>query len=134
MSNGAPNQNQTRVAIVTGAAQGIGKGIALRLAADGLDVAVNDIEQHKEELEQLVSEIQVLGRQAVALPGDVTSEEAVESMVAAHSVNLTSKTWATRRAHSPSYMGHTTSAHENCMSEAHGWADEIRECRTSWVG
>ncbi len=39
------------VALVTGAARGIGKGIALRLADDGLDVVVNDIEANGDELD-----------------------------------------------------------------------------------
>ncbi|KAA1480038.1 NAD-P-binding protein [Dentipellis sp. KUC8613] len=84
MSSTAQNQNQNRVrvAIVTGGAQGIGRGIALRLAADGLDVAINDIEQNKGLMEKVVGEIQAMGRKAIAIPGDVTSEEAVESMVA----------------------------------------------------
>lgn len=71
----------TRVAIVTGAAQGIGRSIALRLAADGLDVAVNDVESQKQALAVVVSEIQEKGRKAVALPADVSSEEEVKNMV-----------------------------------------------------
>ncbi|TFY81429.1 hypothetical protein EWM64_g2590 [Hericium alpestre] len=71
----------TRVALVTGSAQGIGRAIALRLAADGLDVAVNDIERQSENIAKVVVEIQALGRRAIAVPADVTSEEAVEHMV-----------------------------------------------------
>lgn len=71
----------TRVAIVTGAAQGIGRSIALRLAADGLDVAVNDVQSQKQALDAVVSEIQAKGRKAVALTADVSSEEDVKNMV-----------------------------------------------------
>ncbi|TFY81423.1 hypothetical protein EWM64_g2588 [Hericium alpestre] len=72
----------TRVALVTGGAQGIGRAIALRLAADGLDVAVNDVERQSDNIAKVVIEIRALGRQAIAVPADVTSEEAVERMVA----------------------------------------------------
>lgn len=71
----------TRVALVTGAAQGIGRAIAIRLAKDGLDVAVDDIESKKGQLDTLVNEIQGLGRKSIALTGDVTKEDQVKQMV-----------------------------------------------------
>ena len=71
----------TRVALVTGAAQGIGRSIALRLAEDGLDLAVNDISSKTSALNEVVKEIQSKGRQAVAVPADVSSEKEVEAMV-----------------------------------------------------
>ncbi|KAF9458936.1 hypothetical protein BDZ94DRAFT_1070425 [Collybia nuda] len=71
----------TRVALVTGGAQGIGRAIALQLASDGLDVAVNDIPSKSASLDSVVDEIKSLGRKAVALPSDVRKEEEVKNMV-----------------------------------------------------
>jgi NAD(P)-dependent dehydrogenase (short-subunit alcohol dehydrogenase family) len=72
---------QTRVAVVTGAARGIGKSIALRLADDGLDVAINDMPDQKELLESVAEEIQKKGRRAVTLCGDASEEKDVKALV-----------------------------------------------------
>ncbi|KAA1467377.1 NAD(P)-binding protein [Dentipellis sp. KUC8613] len=69
------------VAFVTGAAQGIGRVIAIQLANDGFDLAVNDIPSKLTLLEALVAEISGLGRKSIAVPGDVSSEEQVKEMV-----------------------------------------------------
>lgn len=70
-----------RVAIVTGAAQGIGYAIAHRLADDGIDIAVNDISAKMEQLDLVVKELIGKGRRALAVPADVSSEEDVRLMV-----------------------------------------------------
>jgi 3-oxoacyl-[acyl-carrier protein] reductase len=70
-----------RVAIVTGSARGIGRGIALKLAEVGANVAVNDIPSAAEALEGVVKEIQALHRQALAVTADVSSTEDVARMV-----------------------------------------------------
>ncbi len=70
-----------RVALVTGAARGIGRGIALRLARDGLDVAVNDVEANRGELEGVAGEIEKAGRRTAAVTADVSAPDEVESMV-----------------------------------------------------
>ncbi|TFY57711.1 hypothetical protein EVG20_g8433 [Dentipellis fragilis] len=72
-----------KVAIVTGAAQGIGRAIAVRLAADGFDVGVNDLPsaEQVEKLEELKAEIEKLGRKAIVVTGDVSQEAAVEKIV-----------------------------------------------------
>jgi len=73
----------SRVAVVTGAAQGIGEAIAIRLAADtsGIDVAVLDVKGKEAQLGDLVKRIEAMGRKAVAIICDVSSEEAVRAAV-----------------------------------------------------
>lgn len=75
------NLSPTRVALVTGGAQGIGREIALRLASDGLDVAVDDIPSKLPLLEGVVNEIKAIGRKAIALTFDVSKEGEVKAMV-----------------------------------------------------
>lgn len=71
----------TRTAIVTGAARGIGRGIAERLAKDGLDVAVADLPAMRDELDQVVAAVEKQGRRALAVDTDVTSKEQTDALV-----------------------------------------------------
>ncbi|KAJ7040943.1 hypothetical protein C8F04DRAFT_1031814, partial [Mycena alexandri] len=70
-----------RVALVTGAAKGIGKAIALRLAADGFSVAVNDLSSNAGSLSQVVAEIKNFGADALACLADVSVDDEVRDMV-----------------------------------------------------
>ncbi|GAB3757107.1 SDR family NAD(P)-dependent oxidoreductase [Microlunatus parietis] len=68
-------------ALVTGAGHGIGRGIALGLAAAGADVAVH-YGSSADAAAETVSMIEKLGRKATAVQADVTSAEQVDRMVA----------------------------------------------------
>ncbi len=70
-----------KTALVTGSARGIGRAIALKLAELGANVAVNDIPSASEALEGVANEIRSLGRQSMAVVGDVSSAEDVARMV-----------------------------------------------------
>jgi 3-oxoacyl-[acyl-carrier protein] reductase len=70
-----------RVAFVTGASQGIGRSVALRLAKDGATVAV--AARNQEKLHELVNEITAAGGTAAAFPLDVADEEQVKTTVKA---------------------------------------------------
>ncbi len=71
----------SKVAFITGAAQGIGKAIALRLANDGFDIALNDIPAKEKELNAVQQQIIEAGKQAIICLGDVSVETDVISMV-----------------------------------------------------
>ncbi|WP_248923933.1 acetoin reductase [Paenibacillus hamazuiensis] len=68
-----------KVAIVTGAARGIGRSIALRLAVDGHHVVVNDV--NEEKLRLVAEEIRTLGRRSLAIAADVSVGKEVYAMV-----------------------------------------------------
>lgn len=68
-----------RVAIVTGAGQGIGRGVALCLARAGAHVVVNDLVQ--ERISRTVSEVEALKVRALGVVGDVTRSQDVDRLV-----------------------------------------------------
>jgi 3-oxoacyl-[acyl-carrier protein] reductase len=65
-------------AVVTGGSRGIGRAIALGLAEAGADVVLT-YKSNRAEADKVVSEIEKLGRRALALPMDVTDRKSVEA-------------------------------------------------------
>jgi 7-alpha-hydroxysteroid dehydrogenase len=70
-----------KVAVVTGAGKGIGRGIALCLAEAGANVVVSS--RTRSDIDAVAADIRAMGRKAVAVPADVTVYEQLEAIAAA---------------------------------------------------
>lgn len=68
-----------KVALITGGSRGIGRAIALRLAAYGADVVVNYV-RHKKDAEETAALVNAFGRQCLLVKANVAKEEDVVSM------------------------------------------------------
>ena len=71
---------ENKIALITGATRGIGKQIAITLAENGFDIALN-YRTENEDLENTKMEIEKIGRKCVAVKGDVSSYEDCENFV-----------------------------------------------------
>jgi NAD(P)-dependent dehydrogenase (short-subunit alcohol dehydrogenase family) len=70
-----------KVALVTGARQGLGRAIALGLATDGADILLADRVVEDGKLAAVAKEVEALGRRAVISGGDISVEADVEALV-----------------------------------------------------
>ena len=68
-----------KIALVTGAAGGIGRAIVKRLASEGADVGVVDL--HRESVQEVVTMVEEKGRRALGMTADVSKKGQVETMV-----------------------------------------------------
>ena len=73
------NNSDPRVALVTGAGQGIGRGVALRLAREGFDVAILDV--NGETAQAVSGEVEAIGQRAMTLVIDLYGVPAIEVVV-----------------------------------------------------
>jgi NAD(P)-dependent dehydrogenase (short-subunit alcohol dehydrogenase family) len=71
-----------RKALITGGDSGIGAAVAIAYAREGADVAIGYLPEEQEDADRIVALIEAAGRKAVALPGDITSLEFCEQLVA----------------------------------------------------
>jgi NAD(P)-dependent dehydrogenase (short-subunit alcohol dehydrogenase family) len=70
-----------KTVLVTGAAKGIGRAIAVGMAERGYDVAVNDIAAEGEHLGDVAAAIRSTGRRSLVVPADISVRDQVQEMV-----------------------------------------------------
>lgn len=80
-SDEAMTPSEARVAVVTGVGRGIGRAVAVRLAADGVDVVA--VDRGLEGAEETATEVRRLSRRALALRADVARDTDVQALFAA---------------------------------------------------
>jgi NAD(P)-dependent dehydrogenase (short-subunit alcohol dehydrogenase family) len=71
-----------RKALITGGDSGIGRAAAIAYAREGADVAIGYLPSEQADADEVIALIEKEGRKAVALPGDVTSEDTCRSIIA----------------------------------------------------
>lgn len=72
--------SEGKVAVVTGAASGIGLALAKRFAGSGMNVVMADVEEKR--LEEAVSAVSSLGPEALGVPTDVSDQSSVQALAA----------------------------------------------------
>lgn len=70
-----------RKALITGGDSGIGRAVAIAYAREGADVAINYLPDEEQDAAEVVQLIESEGRKAVAIPGDIRSEEFCQQLV-----------------------------------------------------
>lgn len=72
---------KNKVAIVTGAGQGIGKSVALAFAKEGAHLSLNYFGIEQKEIDELLKELESYGVQAIAMEGDLSKSDTAKSLV-----------------------------------------------------
>ncbi|KNC12075.1 oxidoreductase [Klebsiella sp. RIT-PI-d] len=70
-----------RKALITGGDSGIGRAVAIAYAREGADVAINYLPEEESDAAEVIKLIEAEGRKAIAIPGDIRSEEFCEKLV-----------------------------------------------------
>jgi len=81
VSEGPSYRLDGQVGIVTGAANGIGKELAIGLAQAGADIVIGDLPAQREQAEDTARQVRCAGRQALVLDLDVTDLASIEAVV-----------------------------------------------------
>jgi NAD(P)-dependent dehydrogenase (short-subunit alcohol dehydrogenase family) len=70
-----------RKALITGADSGIGRAVAIAFAREGADVALSYLPSEETDAQEVVAEIEAVGRTAVTFPGDISNEGFCQDLV-----------------------------------------------------
>lgn len=70
---------KNKVALITGAAHGFGRSLAIEAAKRGMKLALADIDE--DALEKTLSDVKKIGAEAISIPTDVTDESQIDNMV-----------------------------------------------------